>query len=102
MKQKYKYSKKENLYLWHRTRWELSQQLVSLRLEKQLSVLEVNQITRISCHTIDNLETGRGDLSFQYLMPLAFFYGKRVKITLEDPVPSDFLATPPYSQLQSA
>lgn len=96
MKQKYKYNKRENLDLWRRTRWELSSQLVRLREQNQLTIPEINQITHIPGHIIDNMETGRKELYFQFLMPLAFFYGKRIKILLVDPSPEDLLPLPDF------
>ena len=65
-----KLSKKQNRMNWKNCRISLAKQLWTLRTENRFF--------------IENMETGRGDLKIGNLMVLTRFYGKKVKIELQD------------------
>jgi len=49
-----------------------------------LTIDYVSQKTLLPSFFIENMETGRGDLKIGNLMVLTRFYGKKVKIELQD------------------
>ena len=79
-----KLSKKQNRMNWKNCRISLAKQLWTLRTENRLTIDYVSQKTLLPSFFIENMETGRCDLKIGNLMVLTRFYGKKVKIELQD------------------
>lgn len=79
-----KLSKKQNRTNRKNCRTSLAKQLWILRTENRLTIDYVSQKTLLPSFFIENMETGRGDLKIGNLMVLIRFYGKKVKIELQD------------------
>ena len=79
-----KLSKKQNRMNRKNCRTSLAKQLRTLRTENRLTLDYVSQKTLLPSFFIENMETGRGDLKIGNLMVLTRFYGKKVKIELQD------------------
>ena len=62
---------------------EIAPQLKQLRLDRQLSIEELQVATHISRRILNRMENGKF-LTFSHLRRLLEFYGKKVRIVLED------------------
>lgn len=62
---------------------EVCPQLKQLRLDRQLSLEEVQAAVRISGKLLKRIEDGKC-LTFSHFLRLLDFYGKKMRITLED------------------
>lgn len=89
-KHTYPFTKLENRHLWRLSRRQLGEHLVSLRLKAGLTTEHLNQLTGITRLYLENMEVGRGDIMLSVLIRLAYFYGRKIKIELVEPIAEDW------------